>query len=567
MFQRRLVGYLYSSRRSASSISNDGLLFLENNTPTRTDINSQSDTLGRSTRNLRAHGSAHQDVLKNLCARWESADISNSSHEALLLNQQHKEHRHPANQKNLGPSAVITTQLNNSFETNKSSKKTYYRRELPSSLVSFTSDEGRTLFKEALVSGHAEAYFSLSGNFTHQSEPAFCGLGSLAMVLNALEVDPRRTWKGVWRWYSEDMLECCSPLEHIRKQGIHFDEFVCLAKCNGLQVVAKRADQVSKEEFIDDIKSVTSGKHEQHMVVSFSRKTLGQTGDGHFSPIGAYHVEENKVLILDTARFKYPSYFCSVESLYNALKPIDKVTGLSRGYTLLKRLPHQSLSKINFDRMNWTEFAHVLGFSIPRKLSHTIQSNCNSMEKVVEVILETLPSHNQSIMMHMNRPGLDLAGGKGQQDELALQVRQEASKLMTQIEAHPMYKVVKNVFLNSATIRQQLAQRPLGSILGIDVQGFSDLNSGHHDSLSLNDDENACSIRVHMALTTVFLLAAPERMFCTLPVVLQDKILSMINWKGDWRGSKDYRLLQQEVKHLKDQVNSIMQTYCQCSRN
>jgi len=29
-------------------------------------------------------------------------------------------------------------------------------------------------------------------------EPAFCGLASLAMVLNALSIDPRRTWK-VWR--------------------------------------------------------------------------------------------------------------------------------------------------------------------------------------------------------------------------------------------------------------------------------------------------------------------------------------------------------------------------------
>lgn len=28
-----------------------------------------------------------------------------------------------------------------------------------------------------------------------QDEPAFCGLASLAMTLNALSIDPRRTWK------------------------------------------------------------------------------------------------------------------------------------------------------------------------------------------------------------------------------------------------------------------------------------------------------------------------------------------------------------------------------------
>lgn len=33
-----------------------------------------------------------------------------------------------------------------------------------------------------------------------QDEPAYCGLASLAMTLNTLSIDPRRTWKGPWRW-------------------------------------------------------------------------------------------------------------------------------------------------------------------------------------------------------------------------------------------------------------------------------------------------------------------------------------------------------------------------------
>ena len=42
-----------------------------------------------------------------------------------------------------------------------------------------------------------------------QDEPAFCGLASLSMVLNALAIDPRRPWKGVWRWFNEELLDCC----------------------------------------------------------------------------------------------------------------------------------------------------------------------------------------------------------------------------------------------------------------------------------------------------------------------------------------------------------------------
>ena len=78
--------------------------------------------------------------------------------------------------------------------------KSFYRRALPSELIPFHSAEGKELFQESLKFNMANAYFQLAGNFTAQSDPAFCGLGSLAMVLNALEMDPLRTWKGVWRW-------------------------------------------------------------------------------------------------------------------------------------------------------------------------------------------------------------------------------------------------------------------------------------------------------------------------------------------------------------------------------
>ena len=40
--------------------------------------------------------------------------------------------------------------------------------------------------------------------------------------------------------YHESMLECCRPLEEVRKDGIGFDELACLARCNSLRVITKR---------------------------------------------------------------------------------------------------------------------------------------------------------------------------------------------------------------------------------------------------------------------------------------------------------------------------------------
>ncbi|KAF9191640.1 hypothetical protein BGZ50_009270 [Haplosporangium sp. Z 11] len=227
-----------------------------------------------------------------------------------------------------------------------------------------------------LEEGYGEGYFSLVGNFTTQSEPAFCGPSSLAMVLNSLEVDPQRQWKGAWRWYSDELLQCCAPVEQVKAKGITFNQFACLSKCN-CDVQVRRANQVSLEQFKQDLEMVCS-RDDIHMVVSFSRKSLGQTGDGHFSPIGGYVPKAGMVLVLDTARFKYPSYFVSVERLWKSLFPIDVETGASRGYFLLSANPNQpaiSLCKIPKSQ---------LGPTIPASTSSSTSTAASDLDATVK---------------------------------------------------------------------------------------------------------------------------------------------------------------------------------------
>ena len=92
----------------------------------------------------------------------------------------------------------------------------------------------------ALLEGYLEGYFLLAEQFRTQDEPSYCGLATLTMVLNALGVDPARTWKGVWRWYAESLLDCCRSLEEVQRDGISFDELLCLADCHGLAVESWR---------------------------------------------------------------------------------------------------------------------------------------------------------------------------------------------------------------------------------------------------------------------------------------------------------------------------------------
>ncbi|KAI5799955.1 Phytochelatin synthase-domain-containing protein [Geopyxis carbonaria] len=216
-------------------------------------------------------------------------------------------------------------------------QETFYMRTLPSELLTaYDSPAGKALFTSALLSGSLESFFPLSQQFLTQSEPAYCGLGTLCMLLNALHIDPAVTWRTPWRWFTEAMLDCCRPLEWVRAKGITLAEFSCLARCNGLDAETRFADQSTEDEFTAAVKASAEGDG-SFVALSYSRAALGQTGQGHFSPVGGYTEEQGgMVLVLDVARFKYPSYWVPVKALFAALRPADPETGQPRGYCIVR---------------------------------------------------------------------------------------------------------------------------------------------------------------------------------------------------------------------------------------
>ena len=271
--------------------------------------------------------------------------------------------------------------INVSVASKMADSETFYGRSLPGNLIDYRSSESKTRLCRSLREGSAVPYLSLSSCFNTQAEPAYCGLSTLAIILNSLRIDPQRIWKTIWRWYSEDLLNCCRTLDHVKQSGVTLEEFVCLAECNGASASLMRPCDTQKdfEEFVQTLKRVCTGGREkvnltedanvgdfdeenprEYIAVSFSRPALGQTGDGHFSPIAAFDSETNSVLVFDTARFKYPPYWVPIGMLFQAMLPFDKLTGKSRGYLVLeakysyqghkvcciwRELPHDKTSK------------------------------------------------------------------------------------------------------------------------------------------------------------------------------------------------------------------------------
>lgn len=220
-------------------------------------------------------------------------------------------------------------------------KRTFYQRPLPTSCTAFSSEQGKLFFRSALENNGLKSFYSLIEQYSTQTEPAFCGLATLVVALNAMAVDPRQVWKGPWRWYEESMLNCCLDLNVVKETGVNLQQFECMAHCQGLETELYYGDETELSDFRNAVRrACVEGRDEGQggpliLAVSYSRRVLGQTGSGHFSPIAAYDQVSDQALILDVARFKYGAHWVPLPLVYEAMQPIDPDTNRSRGYLLL----------------------------------------------------------------------------------------------------------------------------------------------------------------------------------------------------------------------------------------
>jgi hypothetical protein len=71
-------------------------------------------------------------------------------------------------------------------------------------------------------------------------------------------------------------------------------------------------------------------------LANYDRRALGQKGGGHISPLAAYDPDQDRVLILDVARYRYPAVWVTTPDLWRAIRSIDTSSGLSRGLVIIE---------------------------------------------------------------------------------------------------------------------------------------------------------------------------------------------------------------------------------------
>ena len=211
---------------------------------------------------------------------------------------------------------------------------------VPPNLVAFDTPEG-----EALLVG-AESrkdYFSLAQHFVTQRNQAFCGVASVAMVLNALAVPapPAPTLAPFSTFDQENVLqaktEAVVPRSTIEKIGMTLDQLGGIFSAYGLKVQVVHAADTELEEFrrraAEELASPGG-----FVVVNYLRAAIGQEKGGHISPLAAYDADADRFLILDVSRYKYPPVWVTAADLFAAMNTTDSDNeNRTRGFVVVGR--------------------------------------------------------------------------------------------------------------------------------------------------------------------------------------------------------------------------------------
>ena len=123
---------------------------------------------------------------------------------------------------------------------------------LPDNLTGFGSPAGESFLAESTAK---EAYFPLASNFLTQKTQAYCGVASIVMVLNALNVPaPAVPEYEPYKTFTQDNVlndrtETILPRQVLDKQGMTLDQIGAILSTQPIKAEVRHASDASLEQF------------------------------------------------------------------------------------------------------------------------------------------------------------------------------------------------------------------------------------------------------------------------------------------------------------------------------
>ena len=236
-------------------------------------------------------------------------------------------------------------------------------KEAPVVLVEWQSEEST----ERLVrSSHRKDFFPLSNHFISQDNGIFCGPVSSAIVLNALRLgrkaglpqdrqsiaEDEMAWlpKGYDPFFGKytpnnvltdrtksrkEVLGKPIRIEGEAKSdfGLQLRQLAQVLRSHGLDVTTRVVDDDADAATIRREISMNLAAGDDYVLVNYARKSLGQKGGGHISPLGAYDEGSDSFLIMDVNPNRASWVWVAADDLIAAMGTFDTVE--NRGYLLI----------------------------------------------------------------------------------------------------------------------------------------------------------------------------------------------------------------------------------------
>ncbi len=223
------------------------------------------------------------------------------------------------------------------------------------------------------------------------------------------------------------------------------------------------------------------------------------------------------------------------------MQPVDRDTGLPRGYFILRRdetvqryrkplalcrlTKSLALSNPKLARL----FCHVL----PEKIQNLATP---SLDSVIREILGAVPAEYSALIRINESRLVDLAGEEA--NGLEEERRRDLKRLLHETRNNPLFSIVHSA---------------ISSI---------QLNSSQSSAFNINQLAREVGMSpqdINTSLATIFILACPREVYRTIP----EYLLSQLDQGREQKRMST--LLRSEVQRISDQLSSLMNDYCQVS--
>jgi hypothetical protein len=197
---------------------------------------------------------------------------------------------------------------------------------LPADAIALDSPEGRALLGDA--EGRAD-HRGLADAFEVQQKRSWCGVASSVAVLNA-----RGAALTQEAFFTPEAAAVRSRFR-VTFGGMTLEDLGGLLRAHGAEAAVHHAGDEGIDAFRAEV-ARNLGAPGDWLVVNYDRRVMDEAGGGHISPLAGWDADTDRVLLLDTASYKYPAHWVSLERLYRAMDTVDPSAEQTRGWVIVR---------------------------------------------------------------------------------------------------------------------------------------------------------------------------------------------------------------------------------------